>query len=140
LHDKQINSIEFTRISESCSGEPYFELAIHDLDLMTYLMGIKHITFDYFKCIGKIYEAKLNYGNTTCMFSWGIGSNCRMIKISYNDEQLIVDLVNLTITSKLGIEIFNDSPLRLEHDAFLNNEYLTDVKYSHELMIGLLQC
>jgi len=157
LKNEEIISLEFTRVFENCRGEPYFELAIHDLDLMVYLLDLKPETeFEQLALrsrkrvyIGEIKQKEI-YSQfikkpPTCIFAWGESTEkCREIKAVCGNKCITANLSEKKIVT-VGIgnverEYFEEHPLKLEHDAFLKGECPNNVKFSHDLMLRLLGC
>lgn len=143
LKQEKVISLEFTRVCERCRGEPYFELAIHDLDLMVYLLDLKPQTaFDLsFHSKGKIYTSQITAPSMpTCLFSWGENTaNCRTINAVCHNKNIFIDLTEKTLATNVERECFLEDALKAEHDAFFAGDY-PDTRLSHDLLLRLIQC
>jgi len=151
----ELVSLEFTRLVEKCAGDPFFELAIHDIDLMVYLLDLKSdYTYEVnMECRGKVYTSTIYIKELdfACHFSCGeskeraYAPNARQIHAVSGGESIVANLKEDKITragiSTVDREQFpHETSLFHEHNAFFANEPQPGIKLSHDLMLRLLEC
>lgn len=138
----KIHKMVFTREVREVQDNLYFEIAIHDLDLLNFFFEKSNIQIRDFKINGKTeYILKLTCNSIDCEFNWRVQPTNpqRHILAEGDDLNMKINLIEQEITiNNENVNVDKERPLTLELRSFLGG-YSLPTKKSHQLMIDVME-